>query len=373
MNIVFLTTLNPDDINNWSGTTSHLLRALSKKNNVKVIGQNILSQTTYYFRNSFLKKNYFEYYAPVFGKLCTEQTVGSDLIFFGDLYLVPFLEVKIPIVHLSDVTYHSFKDYLEQKKNKEQTERIEALEKQLLNKYSSIIYSSEWTKQNTINYYGINSKKIYVVEFGANIPNPIEYNIDIQTDICNLLFIGRNWMKKGGDKVLCAYRKLKSEGFPCTLTIIGSVPPEAQKEDDQDLTIFPFLDKSRPEHLNKLCRILKESHFLVLPTEFDAFGIVFCEASTYGVPSIAADVGGVSQAVLEGKNGFLLHPTATAKEYAEKIKSIFRDRQGYIKLRESSRKEYETRLNWDIWGEKVNKILVDTVTKYKKKNILEAD
>jgi len=61
------------------------------------------------------------------------------------------------------------------------------------------------------------------VEFGANIPTPSDYKIDIQTDICNLVFIGKNWQKKGGDKVLGAYRKLKSDGFRCTLTIIGSI------------------------------------------------------------------------------------------------------------------------------------------------------
>lgn len=66
--------------------------------------------------------------------------------------------------------------------------------------------------------------------------------------------------------------------------------------------------------------ILYRSHFLILPTEFEAFGIVFCEASAYGMPSIAANVGGVSQPIREGKNGFLLSPNATAEEYAEKIK-----------------------------------------------------
>ncbi len=30
MNIAFLTTLNPYDINNWSGTTYHLLQTLSR-------------------------------------------------------------------------------------------------------------------------------------------------------------------------------------------------------------------------------------------------------------------------------------------------------------------------------------------------------
>lgn len=196
MNIIFLTTLNPYDINNWSGTTFHLLQALSKKHNVKVIGQNTLSQTAYYIKDNFLNKSTFDNYASLFGKFYTSQVLNSDLIFFGDLYLAPYLDVNIPIVHLSDVTYHSFKDYLDQERSEEEIKRIEALEKKLLNKYTAIIYSSEWAKQNTIDYYGIGSSKIHVVEFGANIPSPKDYRIDIQTDICNLVFIGKNWKKK---------------------------------------------------------------------------------------------------------------------------------------------------------------------------------
>lgn len=365
MNIVFLTTLNPYDINNWSGTTYHLLQTLSRKHHVKVIGQNTLSQTAYYIKDNFSKKHLLDKYAPLFGELYAEQMSGSDLIFFGDLYLASFLEVNIPMVHLSDVTYHSFKDYSEMKRSKEQIKRTEALEKKVLQKYTTIIYSSEWTKQNTIDYYDIEPNKIHVVEFGANIPAPSDYKIPIQTDTCNLVFIGKNWKKKGGDKVFMAYRKLKSKGLQCTLTIIGSTPQEPYDE-IEDVTVIPFLDKSKPEHLEKFCNILKEAHFLVLPTEFDAFGIVFCEASAYGVPSIAANVGGVSQPVRDGKNGFLLPPNATAEDYAEKIKSVFSDKDGYIKLRESSRREYETRLNWEVWGEKVNKILEETVVNYKK-------
>lgn len=365
MNIAFLTTLNPYDINNWSGTTYHLLQILSKKHHVKVVGQNTLSQTAYYIKDNFSKRHPLDKYAPLFGELYAEQMSGSDLIFFGDLYLASFLEVNIPMVHLSDVTYHSFKDYSEMKRSKEQIKRTEALEKKVLQKYTTIIYSSEWTKQNTIDYYDIEPNKIHVVEFGANIPAPSDYKISIQTDTCNLVFIGKNWKKKGGDKVFMAYRKLKSKGLQCTLTIIGSTPQEPYDE-IEDVTVIPFLDKSKPEHLKRLCNILKEAHFLVLPTEFDAFGIVFCEASAYGVPSIAANVGGVSQPVKEGKNGFLLPPNATAEDYADKIKSVFSDKDGYIKLRKSSRREYETRLNWEVWGEKVNKILEETVVNYKK-------
>ncbi|MDD2284489.1 MAG: glycosyltransferase family 4 protein [Paludibacter sp.] len=369
MNIIFFSSLNPNDINNWSGTTWHILKALEKNNNVTVIGTHMLSQTAYFTSKSFSIKDVNEDYSPLFGSVCSElinRISDSDLIFFGDLQLSPYLDVDIPTIHISDVNYHLFKDYTNKNRTKEQEKRTEIKEKKVLKKYTIIIYSSEWTKQNTIDYYKINPKKIQVVEFGANIPHPEKWQHEIDTSVCNLVFIGRNWVKKGGEKVLGAYRKLKSEGFSCTLTIIGSVPPE-RPEDDKSLTIIPFLDKSKPEHLNKLCSILKDAHFLVLPTEFDAFGIVFCEASAYGVPSIAADVGGVSQPVREGKNGFLLSPTATAEDYAEKIKSVFSDKESYIKLRASSRNQYETRLNWDVWGEKVNKILEETVSNYNKK------
>lgn len=62
----------------------------------------------------------------------------------------------------------------------------------------------------------------------------------------------------------------------------------------------------------------------------------------------------------------MLPPTATAIDYAQKIHSIFCDKDKYIALRKSSRKEYETRLNWDVWAKKVNIILEQTILNYKK-------
>nr|WP_320057659.1 glycosyltransferase family 4 protein [uncultured Bacteroides sp.] len=370
MNIIFLTTLNPNDINSWSGTTFHLFHALSKKHNLKVIGQYVLLQAAYYVKNNFSKECSFENYIPILGSLCSEQIrqiSNCDLVFFGDLYLAPFLEIDIPIVHLSDVNYHLFKDYLNPNNDEVKIRKLEKLEKKLLNKYTTIIYSSEWARQKTINYYSVNPDKIHVIEFGANIPTPTNYTINVDTRVCNLVFIGKNWQKKGGRKALEAYQKLKAENFPCTLTIIGSAPDVLQEE-DKNLKIFPFLDKSNSAHLKKLCTILSEAHFLVLPTEFDAYGIVFCEASAYAVPSIAANVGGVSQPISEGKNGYLLSPDATAEDYAEKIRTVFNDKEYYLKLRTSSRHEFETRLNWDVWSERVNTVLEETVRNYKKGN-----
>jgi len=234
----------------------------------------------------------------------------------------------------------------------------------MLQNSSKIIFSSEWIKEEAVALYDIDPHKIHVIEFGANIPSPLDYCIDINTEICRLVFIGADWKRKGGEKVLDTYKILKKKRFPCTLTIIGSVPDYITYE-DKDLTIIHNLDKTNSKHLEKLCEILKESHFLFLPTVFDAFGIVFCEASAYALPSITANVGGVRQVVDEGKNGYLLPSDATEQDYADKITSVFNDTKGYIRLRASSRHEFETRLNWDVWAEQVNRILEDAVCSQK--------
>jgi glycosyltransferase involved in cell wall biosynthesis len=219
---------------------------------------------------------------------------------------------------------------------------------------------SEWIKKRVHDNYNIAPNKIDVVEFGANIPTPQTYSCEISMDVCRLLFIGREWERKGGNTLLEIYQILKNNDFLCHLTIIGVNPPIENKQ-DENITVIPYLDKSQPDDLNRLCKILSESHFLILPTKFDAFGIVFCEASAFAVPSIAANVGGVGSAIHNGKNGYLLESDATANDYANIITSVFRDKEKYIELRRSSRIEFETRLNWDVWGKRIDEILTNTV------------
>ena len=369
MKIAFVSSLNPHDLQRWSGSLYHIFQALCKRHEVVWLGNNFARGGFWHHRFSGKREPYYpENYTTLFTKtLSDEINQGNfDIVFLRDYYMGTGLDVSIPIAYVSDVTFDLFKHFLNIKDDYYE-HLAESTEQQLINGVDLLLYSSEWVKDSAIAHYHAKKSKIHVVEFGANIPHPSDYQERIAMDVCNLVFIGRNWEKKGGDKVLGAYKKLKSEGFPCTCTLIGSVPPDFSDNEDSDLTLIPFLDKSKPEDLERLCNILKTAHFLVLPTEFDAFGIVFCEASAYGVPSIAANVGGVSQPVREGKNGFLLPPDATAEDYAEKIKSVFSDKENYLKLRQSSRHEYETRLNWDVWGEKVTKIFEETVKKHKQK------
>jgi glycosyltransferase involved in cell wall biosynthesis len=98
-----------------------------------------------------------------------------------------------------------------------------------------------------------------------------------------------------------------------------------------------------------------------LPTRAECYGIVFCEASAYGLPVVTTNTGGVSGAVKDGVNGFLLSVDADADEYAIKIMELFSNDEKYYSLVKSSRDLFEKKLNWDAWALEVKKIIVENV------------
>lgn len=367
MKIAVLTSFDAENIHEWSGTIYYIIQYLKQNHTLYFIGRNFTSQAESFTRNNFSIRKYDVDYLQVLGKVCSEkinQLPDCDLVFFCDLALSAFLKVSLPLVHFSDAschTMHSFRTDI----SHAQKRKIKEIEYKTLQKYNSIIYPSEWIANDTKNNFQIEQWKISVIEFGANIPHPESYQTEIETTICHIVFIGRHWKNKGGDIAFKTIRHLQKQGFPCKMTFIGCTPPPNESL-PENTKIIPFLDKSKPEELERLCSILYEAHFLLLPTRFDAFGIVFAEASAYGVPSIATNVGGTSQAIREGKNGFLLPLEAGAEEYANKIKEVFADKESYYQLRRTSRKEYETRLNWDVWLKRVNKVFEETIAKYNK-------
>ncbi|MBL7694636.1 MAG: glycosyltransferase family 4 protein, partial [Ferruginibacter sp.] len=199
--------------------------------------------------------------------------------------------------------------------------------------------------------------------FGANldrIPTETEIKKD-KNEVCRLLFLGVEWERKGGQIALDTFYQLKQNGFPVQLTIIGCVPPIPAT--DPDIEVIPFINRHNNEEAGRLYQIFRQTDFLLLPTRAECAGIVFCEASAFGVPSITTDTGGVSTNVINGVNGFALAPEAGAEAYAQKIREYFSDDAVYRQLSKSSRRKFEEDLNWEHWGKQFQQIAQRIITK----------
>jgi glycosyltransferase involved in cell wall biosynthesis len=223
-----------------------------------------------------------------------------------------------------------------------------------------VIYSSAWAARSAIEDYGADPAKIHVVPFGANIDEPPAREVVLarkQSEQCRLLFLGVDWVRKGGDIAFETLLKLEELGIRAELVVCGCTPPQGVAH--ERMKIIPFLDKNDERQRKELEQLLMSADFLLLPTRADCTPIVFCEASAFGLPVVATNTGGVPEVVREGENGFLLPYEARGEAYAEVIARVYHDDERYAELVRASRAAFEERLNWDAWGVAVKHILAD--------------
>jgi glycosyltransferase involved in cell wall biosynthesis len=95
----------------------------------------------------------------------------------------------------------------------------------------------------------------------------------------------------------------------------------------------------------------------LLPTLADCTPVVFSEASAMGVPILSRNVGGISDVVRDGANGFLFDTDAPAAVYADRIVELMSRPKDYTELAFSSLREYEQRLNWNVSGAALSGLL----------------
>ena len=174
-------------------------------------------------------------------------------------------------------------------------------------------------------------------------------------DKCRLLFVGREWERKGGEIAFETLLALERLGVPTELTIVGCEPPERFRH--PNLRVIAFLNQNNAAERAELENLYLKSHFFLLPTRAECFSIALCEANAYGLPILSSQTGGLGELVHEGTNGFLLPLDARGGAIAAKIHGIYNLPAAYASLRESSRDSFECRLNWDSWGRKMEKVL----------------
>lgn len=357
MNIAFLSSLNPKDIHNWSGTLYFMYSVLDEKNNVTCIGHHLYMKV-FRWHTVVEKEQPFEpeNYAKVFGMLLSEyfQKTCYDVIICRDYYFLSYLVTETPVVYIGDTTFRLFNDYLHIT-NFEVIQRNDSLEKHAIQNATHIVYASEWAKASAVRDYGKDEQEVSVIPFGANLKITPRSKEKRLSGRCRLLFIGTNWRMKGGEKVLSVFRKLKGKGIDCHLTIVGSQPEKAIPK-NENVQIYPNIDKATEEGQKLFVRLWNETDFLILPTKFDCFGIVLCKACAYSLPVLATDGWGIRDVIKENVNGFLFSPATAPKVWAEQISRVYQDPERYSLLIKRARQEYEIRLNWKAWSDGIEQI-----------------
>jgi glycosyltransferase involved in cell wall biosynthesis len=131
-----------------------------------------------------------------------------------------------------------------------------------------------------------------------------------------LLFVGRDFMHKGGPAVVGAHERLRDAGVPVQTTVVSALrwshdgyvgPPSHELVEREHARLASSGVEHHPALPNaEVLRLMDEAHFLVFPTLHDTFGYVSLEALASGTPVIATATNALPEVVEDGVNGYLL-------------------------------------------------------------------
>lgn len=377
MQLAYVTVCNPLDVRPWSGLPYYIRQSLQNQmiplNHVgPLVNESAVKAVCKLKRHYYAlnQKKYLKDPEPLRLKSYANQiqaklnNIQADVVLSVTHRPIAYLECQQPTVFWADASFAGLLDFYPQYQNlcSETIRDGHSMEGMILQKCSLGIYASEWAAKTAIENYNVDPSKIKVVPFGANLDNKltvdeIEAVINLRSEKkCKLLFLGVDWFRKGGDIAFEVAKALNKSGLETELTVVGC-QPVLDEPFPSYLRPLGFVSKATVEGRAKLSNLLAESHFLILPSKAECFGVVFSEASSFGVPSLATNVGGIPSAIQGEINGKLFEQNAEIAEYCNYISNLFSDYKSYKRLAISSFYEYQSRLNWNVSGKIVRRLL----------------
>lgn len=362
LTVGYLTIEDARDRRTWSGTHHFLLKELERRvERVELFGPlpatfalrvcRMLNQLFLRFPGKRFNWRASPWVARSYARLIEKRLRDRPV----DLVIAPaglsttaYLRVAVPIIYINDrciagaIGYH---DVLQNLFEWSVQDSLET-ERAALGNATLSVFSSEWAADAARKAAPETADRVRVIPFGANLPEaPITPGTGTWSKgPLKLLFLGVNWVEKGGPIAYQALLHLKRLGIDARLVVCGCDPPS--ECDDPQLVCEGFLDKNRPEELARLREHLRTADFMILPTRFEAYGIVFCEAAAYGLPVLATRTGGVPTIVKEGVTGMLFHRENQGDAYAEAIRELINDPERMGRMRAAARDRFEKVLNW---------------------------
>jgi glycosyltransferase involved in cell wall biosynthesis len=157
--------------------------------------------------------------------------------------------------------------------------------------------------------FGISKHRIYsfLNAFDRSKFNSNEVEKTISTPNDNyLLFVGRLSEEKNLESLLELGRKFKTDGFDCTIKIVGDGPEFNQLYQSITTEELPIVLEGA-KNWNQLHTIYKTALAFILPSLNETWGMVANEALEMGIPVICSDVCGCADdLVINDFNGLVL-------------------------------------------------------------------
>jgi glycosyltransferase involved in cell wall biosynthesis len=165
-----------------------------------------------------------------------------------------------------------------------------------------------------------------------------------------LVALGNVISRKGIHHILTSM-KIEPQ-LPCCLDIAGDLAAEPEYTEalkyrvkqlklDDRVRFLGFVTEEEKE------KLLTQSRFIVVPSDYEGYGIVYLEAMEYGTVPVGSISGGAGEVIKNGYNGFLVHPAAPREIYRI-ISDCITDPDVYGAVSRHARETWEKHPSWEV-------------------------
>ena len=183
---------------------------------------------------------------------------------------------------------------------------------------AAIVTWAEWTRDGLVDRYDVPADKIVVIPPGVDYERWAAIGADDgrADGAVRVLFVGGDFVRKGGDVLLDALRELRAGGVDVELDIVT--------RDDVPLAdgvrVHHGLGPNDPE----LIRLYHQADVFCLPTLGDCLPMVLSEAGAVGLPLVSTDVGAIERSCDPDAPGLLV-PVGDAAALADALRHLAAD------------------------------------------------
>jgi glycosyltransferase involved in cell wall biosynthesis len=282
--------------------------------------------------------------------------------------LVPPVKTSLPImttVHTPskiDAKYHEIIDFPSLAERMQSAILYPLYESRLFSKSMSVTAVS-FSVANELRTYGLDFSKIAVVRNGVDEKTFIPVNKQ-ESEKKYVLYTGVLRARKGlFDLIDCAEQVCRVNPT-VNFLICGTGPFFSKIEQEiQKRGLRGRVILLGRVNRGRLIQLYQNATIHVVPSHYEGLPTVLLEAMSCGLPVVATNVGGASDVISSGKNGFLV-PPKSPQLLAKVILKLLDDDKLRMEIGEAARKTIERSYTWDKIADKIQKCYEDVLQEH---------